>query len=81
MKMVNAPIEVIVYFDKDKVHPVRFRWHDKVYRIDRILKQYKRGYGGWECVIFCCQGIINGQEKLFELEYYSEEMKWRLGKI
>ena len=81
MRMVNAPDEMIVYFDINKVYPVRFRWRNKVYRIERVLQQYNSGTGGWKCVIFRCQGIVDGQEKLFELEYYTQEMRWRLHKI
>lgn len=69
MKVVEKPIEVIAWFDKNgTVHPTKFRVIEadetiEVVRIDKIIKQYKEKLAGIETLVFTCQSLINGIEK------------------
>ena len=34
---MDEPIEVIAHFDDKGMHPLRFKWQDKAYRISQIV--------------------------------------------
>jgi hypothetical protein len=87
LKVVEKPIEVIAWFDKNgTVHPTKFRVIEadetiEVIRIDKIIKQYKERLAGIETIVFTCQSLINGIEKFYEIKYKIVTCIWVLYKI
>ncbi|MEL7567988.1 MAG: hypothetical protein AAGU27_24355 [Dehalobacterium sp.] len=87
MKVVNKPIEMIAWFtDRGMVKPVKFCLQDEdhinqVIKIDRIVTQGEEKIAGNRMLIFRCQSIINGLEKIYELKYELGTCKWLLFKL
>lgn len=85
MKVVAKPIDVVAYFDKDGVHPARFKIEGKegdvVVKIGRVIKKNMEKLAGNNMVVFTCESEINGQVKPYEIKYELNTMKWILFKI
>lgn len=54
MKVVAKPIEVIAWFDKEGIHPIRFRLKDgevlKVIKIEKVMYNFRRSWQGTKCL-------------------------------
>ncbi len=87
MKVIAKPIEMIAWFEEDGTpNPVRFKivkedGSNSVIKIDRVICKDKEKLAGNEMIIFRCQSIINGLERLFEIKYELRTCKWILFKI
>lgn len=87
MKVVAKPIEMVVWFTVDGCpNPVRFRVmnEDKTFstiRVDRIMSKDMEKFAGNNMMVFRCQSIIDGREKVYEIKYELNTMKWILFKI
>ncbi|WP_160678328.1 hypothetical protein [Clostridium sp. C8-1-8] len=85
MKIIAKNIEVVAWFDiSGKPHPVRFKVRDDkdyVIRIDRVVKLDKERIAGNDMLIFTCQSIIGGSERLYEIKYEICTCKWILFKF
>ena len=86
MKVVAKNIEMIAYFDvTGKIKPIRFRLEEdsrqKVIRISKIIKTDTEKFCGNKMMVYTCSAVINNVEKIFELKYDIEKMKWILFKI
>lgn len=85
MKVVNMPIDVLTWTDKDgNIHPIRFRITEedeyKVIKV-KVLSSEKIKQAGQYIIIYKCQSIIDYIEKVFELRYIVMEHKWVLWKV
>jgi hypothetical protein len=87
MKVVAKPIEMVAWFTLDGVpNPARFRIRDDkepwtVIKVDRIITRSLEKYAGNEMLVFRCQSVIDGLEKVYELKYEKATCKWILFKI
>lgn len=85
MKVVAKEIEVICWFSKEGVTPLKFRYQEqdnyKVIKVDKVISMDKEKLCGNIALIFNCQSIIDGVEKLYQLKYIVQDMKWLLFKI
>jgi hypothetical protein len=85
MKVVAKPIDVVAYFDKDGVHPARFKVEGKdgavVVKVGRVVKKGMEKLAGNYMMVFTCESEINGQIKPYEIKYELGTMKWMLFKI
>ncbi|MDU4147927.1 MAG: hypothetical protein E7H86_08965 [Bifidobacterium breve] len=82
MKIVNKPIDVIAYCNKDgDIEPIRIRLDEKVIRIERILARETEKLCGNYMEKFTCTSTINNVEKMFEIKYELKTHKWILFKI
>jgi hypothetical protein len=87
MKVINHPIEVISYTDgKGEIRPIRFRLQLgdeplKVVKIDRILMRSAEKLAGNRMLLFRCQSLDGGVERLFEIKYELGTCKWFLYKM
>ncbi len=78
MKLLNHPIEMIAVFDIDgKITPAKFRYEDKVVRVEKIIKRQKEKLAGNERWVFTC---MHQQNYLYELKYEIDTQKWFLFK-
>ena len=87
MKIVSKPIETIVWF-KEKSHPfpVRFRLREKdgeytMIHVDRITEVLPQKTAGIASLVYRCQSLIDGTERIYELKYLIQECRWILYKI
>jgi hypothetical protein len=87
MKILMKPVDMICCTDKDgTLTPIKFRITDenkeyRIIRIDRILSRKEEKLAGNRMLIFTVQGVINGNECLFEMKYEISTCKWFLYKI
>jgi hypothetical protein len=86
MKVVAQEIEVIAWFSKEGVKPIKFRYQDDnecyiTVKIDKVIDRATEKHCGNLALIFNCQSIIDGLEKVYQLKYFVMEMKWLLWKI
>jgi len=86
LKVVTKPIEVVAWFDKiGTMHPVRFRIvqdeETTTVIIDKIINQIEERLAGVYMLVFTCQSLINGKEKIYEIKYEITTHKWILFKI
>jgi len=87
MKVVKKSIEMIAWFNQEGIpHPIKFRIMDNkeswiVIKVDRIIKRDTEKLAGNKMIVFRCQSIINGVEKIYEIKYELDTCKWILFKI
>jgi hypothetical protein len=85
MKVVAKPIDMVAWFDKDGIHPTRFKIEGKdgdvVVKIGKVLKKDLEKLAGNPMLVFTCESEINGQVRPFEIKYELNTMKWMLFKI
>lgn len=87
MKVLMKQIEMIAWFNGEKFPvPLRFRMEAEdgsnlVVKIGRILFQEEEKLAGNRMVVYRCQGIFQGLEKIFELKYEILTCRWFLFKI
>ena len=81
------PIEMIAWFNEDN-YPIplryRFRSEDKtniVIKVDRILFREEEKLAGNRMILYRCESIINGVQRIFELKYEISTCKWYLYKM
>ena len=87
MKIVAKPIEVVSWTDtKGNINPVRFRITKddesiSVIKIDKVICVDKEKLAGNNMIVFKCQSVISGAERLYELKYELGTCRWILFKI
>jgi hypothetical protein len=87
MKVVVSPIEVVAWFTKEGLPmPVRFRIVNEegtytTIKIDKIVSKDKEKLAGNEMLIFRCESMIKGVQKMYEIKYELRTCKWILYKI
>lgn len=86
MKVVSKEIEMIAHFKKEgKINPIKFRIEEEskwqVIKIGKIISADLQKLCGNKMWVFTCSAIIGDTEKIFEIKYDIENMKWILFKI
>lgn len=82
MKVVAAPVDMLAWSDyKGSMHPIRFKYENKMINVDRIVSQELNRFAGNNMLVFTCQSYIDGEDKIFELRYEVRTCKWILFKI
>ena len=82
MKVVARPIDVIACFALDGAPtPLRFKYDDRVIKIDRVISKQLEKLAGNNMFVFTCQSCISGQERVYEIKYELRSCKWMLFKI
>ncbi|MBZ9633097.1 hypothetical protein [Clostridium sp. FP1] len=87
MKVLALPIEMVSYTDsKGTIQPIRFRMQIddepmQVIKIDKIICVDREKLAGNNMLVYKCQSVISGTEKLYEIKYELSTCKWILFKI
>lgn len=74
MKIVAKPIDMVAWFDaKGVAHPIKFRMMgaegNVVIKVDRIITREFEKLAGSSMLVYKCQSVINGVEKVYELKF------------
>lgn len=78
---------MIAWFTEDGIPiPIKFRIKDnkelwKIITVENILRRETKKLTGNKMIVFTCQSLINGTEKLYEIKYALDTCKWLLFKI
>ena len=87
MKIVVKPIEMVAWTDtKGNINPVRFKITKddesiSVVKIDKVICVDKEKLAGNNMLVYKCQSVINGLDKLYEIKYELSSCRWILFKI
>ena len=87
MKIIAKPIEMVSWTDiNGNMHPVRFKIANNdetisVIKIDKIVSVDKEKLAGNHMLVYKCQSVIKGTERLFEIKYELNSCKWMLWKL
>jgi hypothetical protein len=86
MKVVSKDIEAVIWFSKDGIIPLRFKYENDsgenvIVKVDKIISKTKERLCGNEAWLFDCQSEIDGVIKLFQLKFFISECRWLLWKI
>lgn len=87
MKVVAKPVDMVAWFDsRGEANPVRFRIESQdstfiIVKIDRIVFKYMEKLAGNIMLVYRCQSMIDGCERVYEIKYEITKMKWILYKI
>ena len=86
MKVVAKDIEMVVWFSKEGIKPIKFRYEDnngsyRTVKVDKIVGKSQEKMCGNIALIFECQSLIDSEMKLYQLKFFISEMKWILWKI
>lgn len=87
LKVIAKPIDMIALFlHNGSPSPLRFRLENddksiSVIKVDRIIEKSVEKLAGNNMLVFRCQSLIDGQEKVYELKYEARTFRWILFKI
>lgn len=87
MKVIAKPIEVVSWTDtKGNINPVRFKIVNddesiSVVKIDKVITIDKEKLAGNLMLVYKCQSVVNGADKLYEIKYELSSCRWILFKI
>jgi hypothetical protein len=87
LKVVAKSIEMIAWFTKDGTpNPIRFKIEGEdesvsVIKVDKIIEKDKERLAGNPMMVFKCQSLIDGIEKIYEIKYEVNTCKWILYKM
>jgi hypothetical protein len=87
MKVVAKPIEVVSWTDtKGNINPIRFKLtkddeSTSVVKIDKVICTDKEKLAGNNMLVYKCQSVVNGVERVYEIKYELSTCKWILFKI
>lgn len=87
MKVYMKPVKMIAWFTENGVlTPVRYQMLDEnkeniTINIDRVMQREEEKLAGNRMMIFKCQSMIDGMERLYELKYELGSCKWYLFKM
>lgn len=88
MKVVAKQIEMIAYFKEDgEIEPIKFRMDmdnksiTKVIKISKIIDSKLEKFCGNKMKVFTCSGIVDNEERIFEIKFDIEKCTWMLFKI
>ncbi len=72
------PIEVIVYFRKGRIIPLKFLWNDRPYVVKRVNARWKENLGAKEHIHFSVQS--DGPD-CFDLLFDTADYTWQLARV
>ncbi|MEE9118559.1 MAG: DUF6504 family protein [Calditrichia bacterium] len=75
---INEPISVITFFQNGKLHPLRFKWKSKVYKITKVNNHWSEQIGLGRQVHF---SINAGTSDYFELVFDTGNFGWQLSRL
>lgn len=86
MKVVAIDIEMVVWFSKEGIKPMKFRYEDDngsyiTVKVEKIISKTQEKLCGNIALVFECQSLIGSEMKLYQVKYFVSEMKWILWKI
>lgn len=77
-EIINEPVEVITYFDGQKMRPLRFRWRGRPYHIVQINGSWSEHKGQERIYHF---HVATREAGSFELVYHNARCNWKIGRV
>jgi hypothetical protein len=74
---INEPIAVLTRFSGGQLDPLRFKWNNRVFDIERITGKWEEHDGQYKLHYF---SVITKEEDFYELIYNTRTMGWTLSR-
>ncbi|MDZ7314795.1 MAG: hypothetical protein ONB24_01600 [candidate division KSB1 bacterium] len=78
IEAVHEPIEVITYFDRNEIRPLRFRWRQRAYHVSSVNGVWRDVKGQTRLYHF---HVATKESGSFELIYNAADLSWMLGRV
>ena len=75
---IFEPIQVISFFQNGQLHPLRFKWKNRVYKIIRVNSSWSSQLGTGKRYHF---SVISDTPDCFELIFDSSTFFWELARV
>jgi hypothetical protein len=75
---IGDKIEMIVLFRDGRIQPLKFRWRERVYRIQRVNGEWVSDQGQ---VRFYHFSVMTTGPDVYELTYNSDTRGWTLSRV
>jgi len=75
-KKALEPVDVIVHFHNLEIEIVKFKWNNRVYKVDQITNKWKIPNGTGFKIHFIA--ICKDDEMICELSFNPIDMKWEI---
>lgn len=75
---IFEPVEVITFFQNGRLHPLRFKWKGKVYKITRVNNVWSIQNGLNRQHHF---SVTAGSPECFELIFDTKDFNWQLARV
>lgn len=78
IEQISETIEVIALFHSGRLSPLKFRWRERVYRVNRI-------HGGWITEEGIARlhhfAVVSDGTDVYELSYNERGHDWKIEKV
>ncbi|MGB2824946.1 MAG: hypothetical protein WBF17_28505 [Phycisphaerae bacterium] len=74
---IGEPIRVLVVFSGGGAEPMRFRWQQRTYKIDRINAHWVDR----QCEGYCLHYSVQVGEETYYIHFASGEVQWWLDQV
>lgn len=74
---INEPVTVLTRFSGGQLDPLRFKWKNRVFDIDRVTGKWEEHDGQYKLHYF---SVITREEDFYELVYNTRTMGWTLAR-
>ncbi len=74
---INEPVTVLTRFSGGQLDPLRFKWKNRVFDVDRVTGKWEEHDGQYKLHYF---SVITNEEDFYELVYNTRTMGWTLSR-
>ena len=74
---INEPITVLTRFSSGQIDPLRFKWKNRIFDVDRVTGKWEEHDGQYKLHYF---SVITKEEDFYELVYNTRTMGWTLSR-
>ncbi len=75
---IGDKVEVIALFRDGRIHPLKFRWRDRVYRVERTNGEWASDEGQTRFHHF---SVMTTGPDVYEITYNTQTRGWRLSRV
>ena len=75
---IQDKIEMIALFQDGRIRPLKFRWKERVYRVERVNGEWVSDEGETR---FHHYSVMTTGPDVYELTYNSQSSGWRLNRV
>ncbi len=74
---INEPVTVLTRFSGGQLDPLRFKWKNRVFDVDRVTGKWEEHDGQYKLHYF---SVLTSEEDFYELVYNTRTMGWTLSR-
>lgn len=74
---INEPVAVLTRFSGGQLDPLRFKWKNRIFDIERVTGKWEEHDGQYKLHYF---SVVTKEEDFYELVYNTRTMGWTLSR-